>query len=339
MQARLPYSLVLDTAYVGTTASHLVEKINLNAVPYGAAFLPQNQDPTKPPNPSIAGSSSLPANFLRPFIGYGDIVQYQPGGSSNFHSLQVALNRRYAKGLFLGVAYTYGKALGVTTNDTDFIRIDNLNRQQNYGPLGIDRRNTVAINYIYEIPGLFAKNSWGHSLLDGWQVAGVTRFQSGAPYEVSFSVQGLNNQNITGSFTEPPRVQLVGSPFSGISGDVFHRINPLAFAPPPVGNIGLGEGRNPFIGPGINNTDLSLQKTVAVRERFSLQLRLDAFNAFNHPQFTGINSNIVFKSITGGNTLSNIANLFDPVNNQNGFGSVSGARDPRILQTALRVVF
>ena len=152
-------------------------------------------------------------------------------------------------------------------------------------------------------------------------------------------MQGFNNQNITGSFTEPPRVQLVGSPFSGISGDAFHRINPLAFAPPPVGNIGLGEGRNPFIGPGINNTDLSLQKTVAVRERLSLQLRLDAFNAFNHPQFTGINSNIVFKSITGGNTLSNIANLFDPVNNQNGFGSVSGARDPRILQTALRVVF
>jgi len=112
----------------------------------------------------------------------------------------------------------------------------------------------------------------------------------------------------------------------------------LAFALSQVGNLALGEGRNPFIGP-INSTDLSLQTTVAVRERLSLQLRLDAFNAFNHPQFTGINSNIIFKSITGGNTLSNIANLADPVKNQNGFGSVSGARDPGILQTALRVVF
>lgn len=339
IQAKLPYSLVLDTAYVGTTASHLVEKINLNAVPYGAAFLPQNQDPTKTTPPSIPGANSLPRDFLRPFIGYGDIVQYRNAGSSNFHSLQVSLNRRYAKGLFLGVAYTYGKALGITTNDTDFIRIDNLNRKQNYGPLGIDRRHTVAINYIYEIPGLFTKSSWLHPVLDGWQVAGVTRLQSGAPYEVSFSVNGYGNQNITGSFTEPPRVQLVGSPFSGINGDVFHRINPLAFAPPPVGNIGLGEGRNPFIGPGINNTDLSLQKTFALSERLSLQLRLDAFNAFNHPQFTGINSNITFKSITSGNTLSNIANLADPMKNQNGFGSVNGARDPRILQTAIRIVF
>jgi hypothetical protein len=338
-QAKLPYSLVLDTAYVGTTSSHLVEKINLNAVPYGATFLPQNQDPTKPANPAIPGSSSLTRDFLRPFTGYGDITQYRNAGSSNFHSLQVSLNRRYAKGLFLGVAYTYGKSLGVTTADTDFIRIDNLTRQQNYGPLGIDRRHTLAIQYIYEVPAIFGKNGWAHSLLDGWQLSGVTRAQSGAPYEVTASVNNFGNQNITGSFTEPSRVQLVGDPFSGISGDVFHRINPLAFAPPAVGNIGLGEGRNPFIGPGINNTDLSLQKTFAVRERVSLQLRVDAFNAFNHPQFTGINSNINYASITGGNGLSNITNLADPVTRQNGFGSVSGARDPRILQTVVRVVF
>jgi hypothetical protein len=338
VQAKLPYSLVLDTAYVGTTSSHLVEKINLNAVPYGAAFLTQNLDPTKPANPAIPGNSSLPADFLRPYPGYGTITQYRNAGSSNFHSLQVSLNRRYAKGLFLGVAYTYGKSLGITTNDTDFIRIDNLNRQQNYGPLGFDRRHTVAIQYIYEIPGLFGKSSWLHSALDGWQISGVTRLQSGAPYEVTFS-SDYQNQNITGSFTEGPRILQVGDPFAGINGDVFHRINPLAFAPPPVGSIGLGEKRNPFIGPGINNTDLSLQKTFAMSERFSIELRLDAFNAFNHPQFTGINSNIQYISFTGGNGLSNIGNLADPVNNQNGFGSVNGARDPRILQTMIRIVF
>jgi len=100
-------------------------------------------------------------------------------------------------------------------------------------------------------------------------------------------VQGFGNQNYHWLF---------------YGGDVFHRINPLAFALSQVGNLALREGRNPFIGP-INSTDLSLQTTVAVRERLSLQLRLDAFNAFNHPQFTGINSNIIFKSITGGDSL------------------------------------
>ena len=341
IQAKLPYSLVLDTAYVGTTASHLVEKLNLNAVPYGAAFLPQNQDPTKPANPPIPGNSTLTRDFLRPNTGYGDITQYQNTGSSNFNSLQVSLNRRYASGLFLGVAYTYGKSLGITSADTDFIRIDNFNHQQNYAPLSIDRRHTVAIQYIYDIPGLFGKSGWGHSLLDGWQIAGVTRLQSGAPYDVTFS-SNYQNQNITGSFTEGPRILQVGDPFAGINGDVFHRINPLAFAPPPVGSIGLGEKHNEFIGPGINNTDLSLQKTFALGERFSLQCRLDAFNTFNHPQFTGINSNINYASFTGGNGLSNITNLADPNpfnKNQNGFGSVNGARDPRVLQIAMRLVF
>jgi hypothetical protein len=341
IQAKLPYSLVLDTAYVGTTASHLIEKLNLNAVPYGAAFLPQNQDPTKTTPPSNPGGNSLTRDFLRPFTGYGDITQYQSTGSSNFNSLQVSVNRRYAKGLFLGVAYTYGKSLGITSNDTDFIRIDNLNRQQNYGPLGIDRRHTVAIQYIYDIPGLFGKSGWAHSVLDGWQISGVTRLQSGAPYEVTASFNnGINNQNITGSFTEGSRVQQVlGDPFAGVSGDDFHRINPLAFAPPAVGSIGLGEKRNPFIGPGINNTDLSVQKTFGLGERFSLQTRIDAFNTFNHPQFTGINSNITYNSLTGGNGVSNISNLFDPVIRQNGFGSVSGARDPRVLQLMVRLVF
>jgi hypothetical protein len=339
VQAKLPYSLVLDTAYVGTTASHLVEKLNLNAVPYGAAFLPQNQDPSVAPS-TKPGATSLPQAFVSPYTGYGTITQYQSTGSSNFNSLQVSLNRRYAKGLFLGVAYTYGKSLGITSNDTDFVRIDNLNRQQNYGPLAIDRRHTVAIQYIYDVPGLFSKSGWAHSVLDGWQVSGVTRLQSGAPYEVTANVNGFSNQNITGSFTEGSRVQQVlGDPFAGVNGDVFHRINPLAFAPPPVGNIGLGEKRNPFIGPGINNTDLSLQKTFGLGERFSLQTRIDAFNAFNHPQFTGINSTINYNTITGGNALSNISNLADPVTRQNGFGSVSGARDPRVLQLMVRLVF
>src|SRR5260370_36287084 len=110
---------------------------------------------------------------------------------------------------------------------------------------------------MYEIRGLFGKNSWLHSALDGWQISGVTRLQSGAPYEVTFS-SNYQNQNITGSFTEGPRILQVGDPFAGINGDVFHRINPLAFAPPAAGRIGLVEKRNPFIGPSINETDLSL---------------------------------------------------------------------------------
>ncbi|HEX6466494.1 MAG TPA: hypothetical protein VFZ99_04250, partial [Terriglobales bacterium] len=335
IQTKLPYSFVLDTAYVGSRSSHLLERINLNAVPYGAAFQPQNQDPTKTTtSTTLPGQNALPADFLRPYRGYGNINDTLENGSSNYNSLQVTLNRRFAKGLFTGVAYTWGKALGVTSDDRGFIRIDNLNRLANYGPLSIDRRHTLVFNYIYEIPSAFSGNSWLHTLLDGWQIAGLTRLQTGTPYEVSFGVNGYNNQNITGSYTEGARVLIVGNPKAGVTGDPYHRLSPSAFAPPPVGSIGLGERRNPFTGPGINNTDLSLQKSFPFRERAAIQLRMDAFNAFNHTQFSGINSNIQFNNLGG-----SVANAADPVTNKSGFGSVSGARDPRILQLAARIVF
>jgi hypothetical protein len=335
LQTKLPYSFVLDTAYVGSRSSHLLQRLNLNAVPYGATFLPQNQDPTKTTTSStLPGQNALPADFLRPYRGFGNINQTLENGSSNYNSLQVTLKRRFAKGLFFGAAYTWGKALGVTSDDRGFIRVDNLNRLQNYGPLSIDRRHTLVVNYIYELPSAFASNKWLHTVVDGWQIAGLTTVQSGTPYEATFQVNGYGNQNITGSYTEGPRVLVVGTPFTGTSNDPYHRLNPLAFAPPPVGSIGLGEGRNPFTGPGISNTDLSLQKSFPIGERTAIQLRMDAFNAFNHTQFSGINSNIVFSNLTG-----SVANAADRVTNKTGFGSISGARDPRILQLATRIVF
>lgn len=340
VQSKLPYSFVLDTAYVGSRSSHLLQRLNLNAVPYGATFLPQNQDPTKQTTSStLPGQNALPADFLRPYPGFSTINETLENGSSNYNSLQVTLNRRFARGLFLGASYTWGKALGATSDDRGFIRIDNLNRLASYGPLNIDRRHTLVLNYIYEIPNAFSTGSWLHTVLDGWQIAGLTTFQTGTPYEVTFQVNGYSNQNITGSYTEAPRVLIVGSPKAGTSDDPYHRLNPAAFAPPPVGSIGLGEGRNPFTGPGVNNSDLSLQKSFAFHERAALQLRLDAFNALNHTQFggsgtVGINNNIVFTNLSG-----TVANAADPVTNKTGFGSISSARDPRILQLAARIVF
>ncbi len=343
IQTKLPWELVLDTAYVGSVSWHLLDQINFNAIPYETTFQPQNQDPTKvaaTPN-ALLGSNAYSEPFVRPNQGYGDITYHGEGSSSNFNSLQVSLNREFAKGLFLGLAYTYSKALGVSSGDGDYLRIDNLTRFANYGPLNFDHRQTVAINYIYPFPDAFkGKNAVLHSLLDGWQVSGLTRLQTGGPYEASFSLPGYSNQNLTGSYTEPARIQVTGSPLSGTSNSPYNRLNPAFFAPPPVGNIGLGEGRYPFYGPGINDTDLSLQKTFALGERMNIALRLDAFNAFNHTQFSGINSNLNFAGTPNNYTVTNAyLNPNGTVNNINGFGTVSGARDPRKLQLSARFDF
>ncbi|HCC58813.1 MAG TPA: hypothetical protein DEQ47_16455 [Solibacterales bacterium] len=345
VQTKLPYQIVLDTSYVGSQARHLLENENFNAIPYGATFLPQNQDPTKvKANPkALLGSNAYDADFLRPYPGYGTINIHQMGGTDNYNSLQVSAQRRFAAGLFLGVAYTWSKSLGTTSGDGDFIRIDNLTRFANYGPTSFDRRHNLAINYVYDAPSL--SRHFGHydnrltqALLNGWQVSGVTLLQTGSPYDVGFSIPGVGNQNITGSYTEGPRVKVIGNPRTG-SDSPYNRINAAAFTVPQVGSIGLDAPRNYLTNPGINNYDLSLQKQFSVTERVGIQLRADAFNVFNHTQFNGVNNTINFKSLTDPTPTNLYLKPDGTVNNRNGFGTVSGARDPRILQLVVRLVF
>ena len=76
IQSALPYAMVLDTAYVGSISRHLQDNRNLNPVPYGATFAPQNQDPTLAPS-SVAGATSLSQDFLRPYRGIGSINLYE----------------------------------------------------------------------------------------------------------------------------------------------------------------------------------------------------------------------------------------------------------------------
>jgi hypothetical protein len=107
------------------------------------------------------------------------------------------------------------------------------------------------------------------------------------------------------------------------------------------GSLGLESGRNFMVGPGINNIDISLQKSFGLGENRRLELRLDAFNAFNHTQFSGVNANLNFSSLSN-LTPTNLpfdANGNFIFNNRNGFGTVNGVRDPRILQMVARIVF
>jgi hypothetical protein len=343
VQTKLPYEMLLDVGYVGSLSRHLLQRLNINAIPYGATILPQNQDPTKNPNDPL-GSSAFDANFLRPYQGYGDITLHQMGGTSNYNSLQVGLNRRFARGLFFGMAYTWSKALTTVSDDDDFIRIDGNTRLANYGPAGFDRRHNFTFNYIYEVPNISrrfgrADNAVTRAIFNGWQISGITRFQSGGPFGVGFNVPDINNQNITGSYTEPARVGLIGDPLQGTSDDPYNRLNPAAFNVPAVGSIGLDAPVNYLTGPGVNSWDMSLQKSFSVKEKLRLQLRADAFNVFNHTQFDGINSNITFRSLTDRTPTNLPFNADGTLRDINGFGTVANARDPRIMQLVLRLQF
>jgi hypothetical protein len=334
VQYKLPYNTVLDLSYVGTQGRNLPQFRNLNAVPYGAAYLPQNQDPTRNLTTGIPGSNALPADLIAPYRGYSNnnITYIEYIEKSNYHSMQASVNRRFRNGLRYSVSYTWSKALGVISGDTDFARIDG--SRNLYGPQNFDRRHNLTVNATWLIPSL-TKNRYIGYAINGWQLTPTYRYQSGAPYTIGFSVSGYGNQNLTGSPTEGARIQILGSPGTGHSSDPYHQFDVTVWAAPNVGSKGLESGRNYLTFGPINNWDFSLSKKFTVYERYRIEARLDAFNAFNTTQFNGVNSTANFAG--PGSTV--ITNLADEIIRPNGFGSISSVRPPRNLQWMLRFEF
>jgi len=360
VQYALPRGAMLDVAYVGSQARHQQDNRNINYNAFGQCYLLQNQDPnlqqTSPT--ALLGNNCLPANLLKPYQGYGTIAIYQAEATSNYNALQVQIQRQATRNLLIGAAYTWSKSLSSAqsggTNDNSYVRPDQYTREAYYAPSSFDRRQVLAINYVYSTPKMPWGNAFSRLITDGWQISGVTTYETGAPFTPGFSVLSAGNQNITGSNTEGARIGVVAgcNPYTG-SSDPFNRLNPACFFAPMPGSIGLESGLNFLYAPGVGNWDISVTKNFAIKERAKLQLRLDAFNAFNHANFTGYNATLNFNSypttngiVTGAPTLAATTLGRNPngVFNVTGYGTVTqvgpGALGySRILQTVLRIEF
>jgi len=333
--------------------------------------------PYKDAGLNFTGEYAKTFDFLRPFPGYGDIRYYEFGGSSNYHSLQISARRRFSRSLTLSLAYTWSKAFDTANDDMELTNPFNP-RRYDYRLSAFDRTHVFAASYVYTLPKLsqhFGRHRLAKAIFDGWQVSGITQFSSGSPFEI-LNLSFGDNKRTTGSATELTRLYLVGGidPQRGPNG--LH-INPNAFQLPRPGQTAPWP-RNFLRNPGINNHDLSIFKNIPLggEGRF-IQLRLEMFNAFNHTQFSSINAKsfdqsfrtndpyVYFTTRQGGaycNFLSGGVTLiqfdlskgfdcekgppFDPksVNPSKQalgrfFGEYSSARDPRIIQLAVKLYF
>jgi len=382
IQRDIGFSTVVDIAYVTTQSRHLFMARELNAIPFGFLFTRAAQDPTLFPggvvpdsDPSIAqvykdaglkfdGSKALPRNLLHQFLGLAGIRFEENGASTNYHGLQIGVNRRFSRGFTFSIAYTFSKAMGTANADGQFVNPYNT-RQYDYRLLDFDRTHALVATYVYNVPGL-SKRLGNHWLLrgifDGWQISGITSMISGNPFELGVGIAGVNaNQRITGSWTELPRFQLRSDPRKGPDGLL---IDPNAFIIPAIGSLGLGN-RTYLRNPGINNTDLSIFKNFPLGGGDGtrlLQLRFEFFNAFNHTQFSSINAGVnlvvpngvnaagVPQFLTGGaifaryNEAIITNNLRSQAADRNRplgafFGEYNSARDPRIIQLGVKIYF
>src|SRR5262245_26916996 len=338
-QYKLPFESVLDLSYVGTSGQHLLQRRSINAPSYGAAYLAQNQDPTAPASATVPGARALPVDLLRPYQGFGQIQYIEPSTSSNYHSLQASLNRRFSRGLLMGVNYTWSKALGTQSNDLPGITgvgaphiLDN--RRANYGPLDFDRRNNFSVNWVYELPKATGRRALGYALND-WQLSGIYRYGTGQPYNLGINVSGISAYTLTGTQNvESARIVMLKDPGSGHSSDPYHMFDATAFALPTPGSTSFESGRNFLYRSPINSLDLSLAKRFRFKERAELRFQIDAFNAFNHTQFNNVG--LTFNGALGATTPTNLA---AEGSNPTGFGGVSTVRPPRNLQLSARLQF
>ncbi len=332
VQRDIGFNTVLDVAYVGSLARHLLQRRNINAVAYGARRLPASIDQTL-----AGGATPLPDNFLRPFKGFGNINFVEFASNSNYHSLQVQANRRFTASLSFGLSYTWSKALNLVDGNNNSVNPFIDPRIRNYGKAGFDRTHNFVLNYVYKVPGLSKHwdNALTRTVLDGWELTGITSFISGAPLGIGYStVQGTDLVGGSGDGVDS-RVVLVGDP-NLPKGDRTRarHFDTSVVRPPTLADNGIGNApKDPIRGPGINNWDISIFKNFRIggENGVSLQYRLEMYNAFNHTQFGGV-------GVSGVDTTAR----FDLSNgNQvNGlFGSYTTARDARRIVMGLKLNF
>jgi len=315
VQRDIGYSTIVDAGYSGSLGRNLLWQRNLNSIPLGANFLASSKDPTN--------NNVLPANFLRPYVGFGNLNLREPAASSNYHSLQISANRRFASRLQYGVSYTWSKSLDYNSDDANPVSNIIPVRVSNYGLSTFDRTHVLKINWLYDLPGL----TQGHRVLrwitNGWQTSCIYTASSGAPSAVSFST--VNAVDITGSPTEAARIVLTGEPSLSRGERTFGRwFDTSKAAIPAVGTIGNAARTNIRL-PGINNWDLTAYKNFNVKERFAAQLRAEFYNAFNHTQYSGVDATARFDA--QGRQVNAT------------FGQVNAARTARRIQLAIRLTF
>jgi hypothetical protein len=344
VQWKLPFESVIDVSYVGSLARNQLQRRNINAPAYGAAYLPENQDTTLAPS-ATPGATALLVDFLRPYRGFGNISLIEPVASSNYHSLQTSLNRRFKDGLLLGVSYTWSKGLGTVSNDLPNItgvgapRPDGNQLFANYAPLDFDRRHNFIANFVWEVPAGRAGGIMG-AIAGGWQVSGVYRFQSGAPYTIGYSIPGIADYTLTGTQTlEGARIVINGDPGPGYSRDPYRMFDASVFAAPKPGSLGLESSRNYMNRAPTNNLDLSVAKRISLGGGRRLELRLDAFNALNHTQFLDVNSTLAVRSLTDPTPVNLPFDASGALVNPTGFGAVTNVRPPRQVQLLMRFQF
>ncbi len=290
-QQELPWaSLFADVAYVGAAGAKLLRRPDINAPAFA----------------DLAANVSLgySTDYWRPYKGYSAIRMFVSDGWSDYDAMQVRVGRRRGS-VRLTANYTLSISKDTASTNTGGLDPGTSDQRYDYGPSDHDRRHVVVVNWSWQLPPIAGLGGpWG-LVLQGWEVSGICRFQSGAP----FSVTG---QTAIGSRRAD---YLGGTPYSFSVNDltgIVTWLDATRFAVAPDSRPGNSK-RNAFVGPAFHNWDISLRKTFGMG-RVRVVVEADFFNAFNQVRFNNPAS-----SLTGSTP----------------FGTITSAASPRTMQLGI----
>jgi hypothetical protein len=348
VQRDVMHNTVATLAYVGAKGTHLTLQHELNQLPVIAS----DQNPFQPGQPitddicnSQAGSTLKPSFlvngkrvrgqpginiavacgnnpdlFRTNYPGLGSIQRVEAVANSNYNALQFSL-RKTSGALTVDVAYTYSHSLDNSSDNFDSNFVNSANLHSNYASSNYDQRHILNAAWTYDLP--FKGRGFSKSLLGGWQYAGIMTAQAGTPFSVVNGVYGdsagvADGTTGIGSFADrvgDPNGVPICPPLAADTKGV-----PLYNCSAYVQTEGLtfgNSGRNSVRNHRRINFDMSVYKVFRPVEKLSVQFRAEAFNIFNHTEWTGVN----------------------PYVSTTNFLYTTGAHMPRVLQFALRLTF
>jgi Carboxypeptidase regulatory-like domain len=335
VQRQVGTNTIVTVGYVGSVARNLSYGMPINVV--------TGLDATNSPV------------FPYPIGVYGPIDTIFSGGNSNYNALQASIDKHVSNGLELLASYTWSRSFDDTSGfeNSSFgeyggqgggyggsIRASNpyCFPACDYAASVFDAPQRLVVSYVYQIPGMHGGAWWLGRLTQGWTISGITTFQEGFPVDIAdlANPSGGCQEGDFSCWDGPDQIAPVhymnprspGHPWFSASSFAPVPCSPVTGCPSigisPTSVVAYGNApRNPIRGPGLNNWDFALYKDTSINESMKIQLRMEAYNLFNHTQFNpdGLSTDLISAAITPS------------------FGSISEAQNPRLMQLVAKFIF
>lgn len=341
VEQQLSATTSIRVAYVGAESYHQSVVMNKNFSGYSYCTYYNNENCPLPTQANLDnGSLKYP---VVPYPDFTGILEYDSPGTADYHSLQVTAQRRFAHNFQAQSSFTWQKTMDVASSANISASTTGLNNPRDLswsrGPSNANIPFRWVSNFVAQSPQFSDSGLWLREALGGWELSGITTWQSGTP----FSIGAGNSQAVYGElglgsgcldFCQGDRADRVpGVPLDIRKGGRSHwtkeYFNPKAFVTRHDGTFG-NSGRNMIQGPPGFNMDAAMMKNFTFRQKYQIQFRFEAYNVFNHAIMGNPDANPGDSDPNAGYIGSNPPGYY-------GLGSPSNT--PRIGQAALKFSF